>query len=68
MLKKLGKLNIITAVNKQNAIMVKKTGKIIINKQIIPTYITNPFSGKQTNIPIKMLDQLNKNYFPNLYT
>ena len=65
MLKKLGNITIINAANKQMAVIPKKTGNInTINKQNSLIYITNPFSGKQTQIHIKMFDEFNENYFP----
>jgi hypothetical protein len=34
------------------------------NKSIVPKYLTNPTSGKQTNIHISMFDEIYNNYYP----
>lgn len=31
---------------------------------IVPKYLTNPTSGRQTNIPISMFDEIYNNYYP----
>jgi len=42
------------------------TNKDSISNMMIPKYMTNPISGKQTNIHITMFNELHKNYFPNI--
>ena len=63
MLKKVGNIAAINIANKLTAVSHESVIKHTARK-VIPIYITNPFSGREKRIHIKMFDKFHENYFP----